>query len=183
MLSSYFVSFLFFSATLSSSFSSSPPSLKIVRLCLIDRMNLRVYTRFMEKSICIVTSLRRAAAAATNTTNKILEASGLNVTMFRLLYICNNNPQASITELANLNGLDRTTIGRNLRVLEKQGFIECVTCHQDERERKVVLTKKGQQSLTLATTLWKESQQLLNEIMGEDDELILDYLKKFSKLT
>ena len=67
---------------------------------------------------CICTALRQVAAQSTAHYDAVLAPSGINVTMFRLLRRIEVVHSVTITELAEIVGLDRSTLGRNLRVLE-----------------------------------------------------------------
>jgi len=53
--------------------------------------------------------------------------------------------------------MDRTTLTRNLRPLEKQGLIR-IEPGEDRRERQVRLTARGQRALATAFPLWEKAQ-------------------------
>ena len=59
--------------------------------------------------------------------------------------ICNND-SISISDLAKQQGLDRTTLTRNLSVLERQGFIK-ISSGKDHRTRIVTATQKGRSAV------------------------------------
>jgi len=128
-------------------------------------------------TLCIATALRRAAATVTDRYNRHLTGSGLNVMMMRLLHLVETHPGATITELARLNGLERTTVGRNIRVLERRGMVG-LGPGQDDRSRGVSLTKKGQNALDTARPLWREMQDALAKELGADKETLLALLNK-----
>lgn len=93
--------------------------------------------------------------------------------MFRLLRRIEASKSVSITELAEIVGLDRSTLGRNLRVLEKQSLIEIET-GDDARARRVSLTQMGQEKLQEAIPLWRQAQRDFSEIIGPDAVSVLD---------
>ncbi len=62
-----------------------------------------------------------------------------------------------ISALAEATGLDRSTLGRNLRVLQKDGWAS-LSAGTDERTRLVTLTKAGQLALLRAVPLWDAAQ-------------------------
>jgi len=53
--------------------------------------------------------------------------------------------------------MDRTTLTRNLKPLEKQGLIE-IQPGKDRRIRLVMLTEKGQEALAQALPFWEKAQ-------------------------
>jgi DNA-binding MarR family transcriptional regulator len=71
----------------------------------------------------------------------------------------------TLTRLAVLMAMDRTTLTRNLRPLERGGFIT-IELGRDRRARQVVLTTRGQQLLTKAAPLWEHIQARVAEGFG-----------------
>ena len=122
---------------------------------------------------CICTTLRQAAAQSTAHYDAVLAPSGLRVTMFRLLRKIDAAKTISITELAELVGLDRSTLGRNLRVLEKQSLVKFMT-GDDERSRLVALTHIGKTQLQIAIPFWQEAQDTFAQIIAPDVMAVLD---------
>jgi DNA-binding MarR family transcriptional regulator len=62
-------------------------------------------------------------------------------------------------------GLDRSTLGRNLRVLEGEGLVTLVE-GEDHRNRVVLLTETGRERLAAALPAWEAAQQRLIEKLG-----------------
>ena len=135
---------------------------------------MRVYTCIMDDR-CICTALRQAAALSTVHYDAALAPSGIKVTMFRLLRRIEAAKSISITELAEIVGLDRSTLGRNLRVLEKQSLVEIGT-GKDARSRRVSLTEVGRERLQAAVPLWQKAQREFSQIVGADAFAVLDRL-------
>lgn len=133
---------------------------------------MRVYTRTMDDR-CICTALRQAAAQSTAHYDTVLAPSGIKVTMFRLLRRIEAAKSISITELAEIVGLDRSTLGRNLRVLRKQSLVEIGT-GKDARSRHVSLTEVGRERLQEAVPLWQKAQREFSQIIGADALAVLD---------
>ena len=133
---------------------------------------MRVYTRNMDDQ-CICTTLRQAAAQSTAHYDAVLAPSGIKVTMFRLLRRIDAAKSISITELARLVGLERSTLGRNLRVLEKQLLVE-MGSGEDGRARQVSLTRIGREKLQEAVPLWQQAQREFSQIVGADALAMLD---------
>lgn len=106
---------------------------------------------------CYCTLARRSAHALTEFYDDALAPSGLKVTQYSLLRAVERLKQPSLTELAEATGLDRSTLGRNLRVLERSGFV-LLGPVRDERSRIAELTPQARQALEIARPLWMEAQ-------------------------
>jgi DNA-binding MarR family transcriptional regulator len=64
-------------------------------------------------------------------------------------------------------GMDRTTLTRNLSVLERQGLIK-TSSGKDHRTRIVTITSKGRTSIAKAIPLWNDVQLKVKQKMGEN---------------
>ena len=64
-------------------------------------------------------------------------------------------------------GLDRSTLGRNLRVLENEGLLR-LAGGEDQRNRLVELTPAGQAALERGLPAWEEAQRRLAGRLGEE---------------
>jgi DNA-binding MarR family transcriptional regulator len=73
----------------------------------------------------------------------------------------------TLTRLANLMAMDRTTLTRNLRPLERGGLLT-IAPGQDRRERQIAITARGQQLLAKAVPLWQQVQARVVEGFGAD---------------
>lgn len=133
----------------------------------------------MENTPCICTSLRQAALATSEFYDRALEPSGLKVTMYRLLKRAAEAGRPNISELSRIVGLDRSTLGRNLRVLERQNLIRFEVA-EDERARVVALTPEGEAALAKARPLWVQAQTAMHDILGEQTDALLGQLAKLN---
>ena len=101
--------------------------------------------------------------------------SGLNVTMLRLLDVVDTTPDATITQLAELLGIERSSMGRNVRVLVKKGFVR-LSEGQDERSRTAQITETGRTALAVARPLWREAQSDVAQRLGAEKDSFLNLL-------
>jgi DNA-binding MarR family transcriptional regulator len=74
--------------------------------------------------------------------DQFLAPSGLQITQFTLLVSCAVAGPVPITNLAEVLVMDRTTLARNLKPLEKRGMVK-ISEGEDRRVRLVELTEKG----------------------------------------
>ncbi|HGM5580174.1 TPA: MarR family winged helix-turn-helix transcriptional regulator [Pseudomonas putida] len=127
----------------------------------------------MLTSECICTHLRRAARGVSRHYDEALAGFGINVAQFSLLRHLQRLDQPSITSLAEAMGLDRSTLGRNLRVLEADDLVRLGE-GSDQRNRLVCLTEAGTRCLAAAHPAWERAQLQLVEQLGEGqrDELV-----------
>ncbi len=115
---------------------------------------------------CLCTQLRRASRGVTRRYDDALAAVGLGAAQFSLLRHVQRLGQPSISALAEAMGLDRSTLGRNLRVLEEQALLQLSEA-RDLRAREVSLTDAGERRIAQALPLWEQVQQELNLQLGE----------------
>ncbi len=98
-----------------------------------------------------------------------LEPAGLRATQFSLLAVLDGRDgrdAVTITDLARAMVMDRTTLTRNLRPLEKQGLV-AITPGDDRRTREVSLTRLGRRVLTTAMPRWRHAQTRMLDALGD----------------
>ncbi|EIM17344.1 MULTISPECIES: MarR family winged helix-turn-helix transcriptional regulator [Pseudomonas] len=134
----------------------------------------------MLPSQCLCTNLRRAARGVSRFYDGALDGFGINVAQYSLLSNLRRLDQPSISSLAEAMGLDRSTLGRNLRVLEGEGLVR-LSEGEDQRNRIVQLTEEGQQRLLAALPAWEAAQQRLIDRLGaEKRETLLALLNELA---
>ena len=120
----------------------------------------------MSADTCTCSELRKAARAITLLYDNAFKSSGLLSTQFGVLQIIYNIDSIRISDLAGKLGMDRTTLTRNLSVLERHGFIK-ISQGKDHRTRIVTATQKGRSAVSKAILLWNEVQHKVKQKMGE----------------
>ncbi len=118
-----------------------------------------------ETTKCACFNLRKAARAITQLYDAALEPSRLRATQFSLLAVLRAMGEPTISRLAKAMVMDRTTLTRNLRPLEKLGLLE-VIAGKDRRTRHVGLTVLGRDRLATAFPLWREAQARVAKGLG-----------------
>lgn len=114
---------------------------------------------------CLSFALRRASRAVSQILDRQLVALNLRSTQLHLLIGIDEKKNKSLTEIAAYLVMDRTTLTRNLKPLEKAGLIEQTTL-SDKRLRSYVLTKKGEQIVQQAQPFWEINNQQLQAALG-----------------
>ncbi len=116
---------------------------------------------------CACYKVRKAARTVTKVYDEALRPSGLRVTQFSLLMATRIMGPVTVVRLAQVMVMDRTTLTRNLQILEKQGLIS-IKPGEDRREREVNLTAEGMEVLAKAVPLWEEAQERVQKGLGEE---------------
>lgn len=116
---------------------------------------------------CACFNLRKAARAITHLYDQTLRPTRLRTTQFTLLVATSMLEQITVTRLAKMGVMDRTTLTRNLKPLEKKGFIK-ITPGKDQRTRVVKITAEGQKALVEALPLWKKVQAKVIKELGQE---------------
>lgn len=117
---------------------------------------------------CHCMLLRRAARTVTTVYDAGLATVGLTATQYAQLRAIQRLEAPSITQLARLMGLDRTTMGRNLSALISAGLVRHDDIARDARERRIALTAAGRRALRRAEPMWQASQQRLAAQLGPE---------------
>lgn len=130
---------------------------------------------------CIGMRVRRAARVVANHYDKHLKPTGLKGTQFTLLNTIFMNPAAGIGQLADILGLDRTTLNRNLKPLERNGLIRSGS-GKDPRTRTLELTNEGTKILQNALPYWMEAQSGVMETLDHRIMRLMDDLSELEKL-
>lgn len=87
------------------------------------------------------------------------------MTQFSLLRALDRLGSANITKLSDEVRLERTTLGRNLRILERSKLVAFAS-GEDLRDREVALTSSGKRALERAIPLWQNAQNQMRRWLG-----------------
>lgn len=120
-----------------------------------------------EGSACVCFNLRKAARAVTQLYDDKLRPTGLRATQLSVLAVTEKLGPLTVSRLAEVTVTDRTTLTRNLKLLEEQGLVR-ITPGADRRERQVGLTERGRRALAEAYPLWKGVQAKVAKGLGLD---------------
>ena len=121
---------------------------------------------------CYCVVLRKMSRRLTSLYDEALEPFGINVSQFSHLRNIRSRAPVSVTELAQMLELDRSTVGRNTKVLQRMGLVHVVP-GEDQRESTLVLTEKALELLAATTPVWREVQKRVEKSV---DPLLLDRL-------
>ena len=108
---------------------------------------------------CNCLALRAATRHVTQFYDRFLASSGLRTTQFSILIRLRLGGPTTINALAKSLVMDRTTLGRNILPLEREGLIEIVPGSVDRRSKVVHLTEAGAARLRAASAGWIQAQK------------------------
>lgn len=116
---------------------------------------------------CACFNFRKASRAVTQLFDETLQPTGLRSTQLVILMAVALADSASIAELARELVMERSTLTRNLKPLEKRGLIRSAS-GSDRRTRVVDLTSRGRQAIVDAVPYWHRAQSGFVDRLGQD---------------
>ena len=119
----------------------------------------------LPEGVCNCLAVRQAARNLTSIYDQALDPINLRVTQFSILYKLESRGKIRVSELAAILVMDRTTLTRNLRPLERQGFIAHLQ-REDRREHWVTLTPAGREKFKTAQRYWAKAQNQFEAAFG-----------------
>jgi DNA-binding MarR family transcriptional regulator len=115
---------------------------------------------------CNCLAVRAAARHITQFYDQVLASTGLRTTQFTILANLQENGPSTINVLAEDIVMDRTTLGRNILPLKRDGLIRIETSANDRRSRQIRLTKAGEKRLQAAAKKWSIAQAQFENTFG-----------------
>jgi DNA-binding MarR family transcriptional regulator len=121
-------------------------------------------------SACTCGSLRKASRRISQFYDAALAPVGIKSTQFSILAEVERGSidgPVTMCELATAMVMDRSTLGHNLRPLERDDLLSLQLAMTDRRKRHVALTKKGKATLQRARRLWRNAEGRFEKIFGK----------------
>src|SRR5262245_58042701 len=115
---------------------------------------------------CTCLAVRQAARHVTQFYDQFLAPSGLRTTQFSILAKLRRLGPITINALAADLVMDRTTLGRNILPLERDGLITIAPSSSDRRSKELHLTKAGEKRLEAARPGWTKAQARFESTFG-----------------
>ena len=126
-------------------------------------------------SPCNATALRKASRRLTQLYDAALERCALRSTQLAILVELANwsTDPPTLAELADALAIDRSSLGHNLRPLEREGFIVLREGAEDRRRRHIALTSKGKTKCREGLRLWQVAQHRFEHVFGRSEAAAL----------
>jgi DNA-binding MarR family transcriptional regulator len=124
---------------------------------------------------CTCDRLRKLTRRITQHYDARLAPAGLRVTQYSLLAHLVHAGPTTMSALARLMEMDRTTLTRNLKPLADAGFVD-IAAGTDARSRVVSATARGRGARSSARELWRRAQDEVNQALGAEQVAALHAL-------
>lgn len=118
--------------------------------------------------LCTGFNLKRATRAVQSMFDDAFKPVGLEGTQYTVMSHIFVAGPITLSKLADLMDVDRTTLARNLAPLEKRGLIE-IKPGTDRRAKLINITGSGKEVLSQAYPLWKETQEKIKTALGMEN--------------
>ena len=115
---------------------------------------------------CNCFAVRSAARHVSQFNDQFLAPIGLRATQFSILAKLKQRGPLTINALAKDMVMDRTTLGRNILPLERDGLIRIEPAPSDRRAKELRLTGAGEKRLQAALKVWTHAQAQFETSFG-----------------
>ncbi|MEM9630748.1 MAG: MarR family winged helix-turn-helix transcriptional regulator [Pseudomonadota bacterium] len=133
-------------------------------------------------SLCVLDNARRAARAVSRHYDRLARKVGMTAGQFSVLVVIRQTRDETTGELADRLSMERTTLVRNIALLERKGLVTS-SPSADGRGKNYQLSDKGVKLLDDAVPLWRQAQSDVRDLLGQDEFLkTINTLKRLSQL-
>lgn len=115
---------------------------------------------------CALAATRRTARLMTQFYDACLSEVGIEAAQFALLMALDTTHDTGQAALAQMLGMDKTTLSRNLKLLREKGWVESAP-GKDARRKNVSLTAEGKARMREAKPAWRRAGEELRRGMTE----------------
>src|SRR3954468_21532130 len=120
----------------------------------------------LKPELCNCLALRQATRYVTQFYDQYLVPTGVRTTQFSILAKLQRSGPMTINALAEQMVMDRTTLGRNIQPLEREGLICVRQGRADRRSKELYLTDAGEATFRAAAQAWAEAQARFESVFG-----------------
>lgn len=123
------------------------------------------------RDTCLCLHVQRAARILARRFDEALRPVELTNGQFSMLMSLNRPDPVRMRDVADLLGMDRTTLTAALKTLERRGFVVSAPDPDDRRGRLVSLTERGGARLGEALPIWIETHREVEAAFPDADDL------------
>ena len=134
-------------------------------------------------SLCVLDNARKAARAVSRHYDRLARQVGMTAGQFSVLVAIRQGREESTGELAERLSMERTTLVRNVALLERKGLVISVQ-QKGGRGKHYLLSSEGARLLEKALPLWRQAQKDVLGHLGGDEEFMkaISALQQLSRL-
>ena len=125
------------------------------------------------KEYCNCYAIRQVSTKITKIYDEALVESGLKITQYAILKYISILKNTNLTKLSISMGYNRTTLGRNIRILERKELIY-LDMGKDKRELDIRITKNGLKILNVAAKCWKKINTEITKKLGINKKKMIE---------
>jgi DNA-binding MarR family transcriptional regulator len=130
---------------------------------------------YMAAAGCFCLASRQAARKITRLYDSYMQEAGVRITQFTILSQLMLRGDMPIGKLATILGMERTTLTRNLTLLEQQKWIS-VKAGEDPRARMIGITAQGRGVVRRSFPFWSKAQAHIGKLLGAEGQAALKLL-------
>ena len=132
-------------------------------------------TDYMAAAGCFCLASRQAARKLTRLYDSHMQQSGIRATQFTILSQLMLRGEMPVGRLAGFLGMERTTLTRNLALLEREKWISTGT-GEDPRARIIAITAQGRAVVRRGFPYWARAQAEAGKMLGGEGQAALKVL-------
>jgi len=121
---------------------------------------------FSDRQNCVGFNLRRVTRVVTQFFDAEMRRHGIRSTQGSLLFALHATGPSNMAELSEILGMERTTLLRNLRPLQRDGFVTIEGGGHGARVA-LSLTAKGRNQIEKFAPAWESAQRTAVQVLGE----------------
>jgi len=110
-------------------------------------------------SLCNCFAVRQAARQITKLYERHLAGARLTTAQFSILVALREEGRMTMAELAKAMVMDRTTLLRAMKPMQREGLLKSSTSTDDPRQLVFALSAAGERTLKQAMPLWAKAQK------------------------
>jgi DNA-binding MarR family transcriptional regulator len=130
---------------------------------------------YMAAADCFCLGARQAARKITRLYDGYMQKSGLRATQFTILSQLMLRGEMPIGKLADILGMERTTLTRNLTLLEQRKWVS-IEAGDDPRSRVIAITAMGRGAVRRGFPHWSQAQAHVGKMLGADGQSAMKLL-------
>jgi DNA-binding MarR family transcriptional regulator len=121
---------------------------------------------FSVRANCVCFNLRRVTRVVTQFFDAEMRRHGIRSTQGTILSALHATGPTNMAELGEILAMERTTLLRNLRPLQRDGFVTIEGGGHGGRVE-LSLTTKGRKQIEKLTPAWESAQRTAVQVLGE----------------
>ena len=123
--------------------------------------------------LCNCFAVRQAARHVTKLYERHLAGADLSSAQFSILALLGGHGEMTMVELANALVMDRTTLLRAMKPLQRDELVKSRAGDEDQRQLVFSLTSAGERKMKQALPLWTKAQEEFEAEVGSREAAAL----------